>query len=76
VRKQVMRVPQIAEAWVQGWLDLNKAASVEVSSEDESYPIEAALLADEKRGWRARKSSVESSWPLRMTKLPACRSLF
>jgi hypothetical protein len=30
MREQVIRVPQIAEAWVQRWLDLNKAASVDV----------------------------------------------
>jgi hypothetical protein len=53
MRKQVIRVPPIAAAWDQGWLDLDKAASVEVSSENENYPIESALLGDEKRGWRA-----------------------
>jgi hypothetical protein len=37
----------------EGWLDLKKTASVEVSSEDENHPIEFALLGDEKRGWRA-----------------------
>jgi hypothetical protein len=51
--KQVIRVPQIPAAWDQGWLDVDKAASVEVSSENENYPIESALLGDEKRGWRA-----------------------
>jgi hypothetical protein len=53
MRKKVVRVPQITPARDQGWLDVNKAASVEVSSEDENYPIESALLGDEKRGWRA-----------------------
>jgi hypothetical protein len=28
MRKQVIRVPQIAPAWDQGWLDLDKAALV------------------------------------------------
>jgi hypothetical protein len=60
MRKQVIRVPQIAEAWVQGWLDLNKAASVEVSSEDKNYPIESALLGDEKRGWRAAEAGSQT----------------
>jgi hypothetical protein len=45
MRKQVIRVSPIAAAWDQGWLDLDKAASVEVSSEDENYPVESALLA-------------------------------
>jgi XRCC1 N terminal domain len=53
MRKQVIRAPQIAPSWEEGWLDLKKTASVEVSSEDENHPIEFALLGDEKRGWRA-----------------------
>jgi len=43
MRKQVIRVSQIAAAWDQGWLDLDKAASVEVSPEDEDYLIESVL---------------------------------
>jgi len=34
-------------AWDQGWLDVNKAASVQITSEAENYPIESALLRDE-----------------------------
>jgi hypothetical protein len=60
MRKQVVRVPQITAAWDQGWLDLNKAASVEVSSEDENYPIESALLGDEQRGWRAAEAGSQT----------------
>ena len=60
MRKQVIRVPQIAPAWDQGWLDLDKAASVEVTSEAENYPIESALLADEKGGWRAAEPGSQT----------------
>jgi len=60
MRKQVIQVPQSAAAWDQGWLDLDKTASVEVSSEDEHYPIESALLGDEKRGWRAAKPGSQT----------------
>ena len=60
MRKTIIRVPQIAPARDQGWLDLNKAASVEVSSEDENHPIESALLGDEKRGWRAAKPGSQT----------------
>jgi hypothetical protein len=60
MRKQVIRVPKIAGDWDQGWLDLDKAASVEVSSEDENYPIESALLGDEKRGWRAAEPGSQT----------------
>jgi XRCC1 N terminal domain len=60
MRKKVIRVPQIIRARDQGWLDVNKAASVEVSSEDENYPIESALLGDEKRGWRAAEPGSQT----------------
>jgi hypothetical protein len=35
-----------------GWLELDQAAVVEVTSEAEGYPVEGALLS-EGRGWRA-----------------------
>jgi hypothetical protein len=60
MRKQVTRALQIAPAWGQGWLDVNKAASVEISSEDENYPIEWALLEDEKGGWRAAEPGSQT----------------
>jgi hypothetical protein len=37
----------------QDWLNVDRLASVEVTSEEDGYPIESALLRDEKRGWRA-----------------------
>ena len=60
MRKQVIGVPQGAPAWDESWLDLDKAASVEITSEDENYPIESALLADEKGGWRAAEPGSQT----------------
>jgi len=37
----------------QKWLDIDKIAVVEVTSEDEEFPIESALLPDKVSGWRA-----------------------
>jgi hypothetical protein len=37
----------------QDWLNVDRLASVEVTSEEDGYPIESALLRGEKRGWRA-----------------------
>jgi len=37
----------------QKWLDVEKLAVVEVSSEDDSFPIESALLPGKASGWRA-----------------------
>ena len=37
----------------QGWLDLERAAAVEFTSEDEDFPVEAAFGSEDARGWRA-----------------------
>jgi hypothetical protein len=37
----------------QGWLDLEKLAAVEVTSEDPNFPIDSALATREGSGWRA-----------------------
>ena len=55
MRKRVITpIPHGAPFFDQGWLDVGKAASVEVTSEDQIYPIECALSPGEKRGWRFR----------------------
>jgi hypothetical protein len=47
-------------AVLHDWLDLEETASVEVSSEAEGYPIEAALLKDGRRGWRAGEPGAQT----------------
>jgi hypothetical protein len=37
----------------QGWLDLERAAVVEVTSEDNDFPIESAFASEDAQGWRA-----------------------
>jgi hypothetical protein len=37
----------------QKWLDIEKIAVVEVTSEEEAFPIESALLPGKASGWRA-----------------------
>jgi hypothetical protein len=41
-------------------LDLNAAASVEVTSEEQNYPVEAALLSEPSRGWRASQTGTQT----------------
>jgi hypothetical protein len=52
--------PQDAAAHHEGWLDLNRAAVVEVTSEEKDYPVESALVAGEMRGWRAADSGTQT----------------
>jgi hypothetical protein len=44
----------------QAWLDVERTASVEVTSEENDYPIESALLGAENRGWRAATSGTQT----------------
>jgi hypothetical protein len=37
----------------EGWLDVERAAMVEISSEEKDYPVESAFASEEARGWRA-----------------------
>jgi hypothetical protein len=39
----------------QGWLDLQQIATVEVTSEDASFPIESAFAPKDGAGWRASR---------------------
>jgi len=41
-------------------MDLDRIASVEVTSEESGYPIEAALLLEGKRGWRAANPGTQT----------------
>jgi hypothetical protein len=44
---------------VKEWLNLEEAASVEVSSEDPQHPIESAFKHGETLGWRAEESGAQ-----------------
>jgi hypothetical protein len=43
----------------RGWLDLEQIATVEVTSEDPSFPIEAALTSSDRPGWRASQKGEQ-----------------
>jgi hypothetical protein len=66
--------PQDAAAHDEDWLDLDRLAVVEVTSEDEDYPVESALVAGETRGWRAADSGTQTirlmfDQPQRLTRI-------
>ena len=59
-KRLITPIPQDAAAHDEGWLDLDRAAMVEVTSEEKEYPVEAALVAGEVRGWRAADSGTQT----------------
>jgi hypothetical protein len=60
MRKSLInRIPQNAPLRDQTWMDVDRIASVEVSSEESDHPIESALLLEEKSGWRASNPGMQ-----------------
>jgi hypothetical protein len=61
VRKRLITpIQQDASSLDEGWLDLDGAAVVEVTSEEKEYPVEAALVPGEMRSWRAADSGTQT----------------
>ena len=44
----------------ENWLDLERLAQVEITSEDATYPIESALLPGQVSGWRATEPGEQT----------------
>jgi hypothetical protein len=53
-------IPQEAPPLDEGWLDLDSAAMVEVTSEEKEHPVESALVSGETPGWRAADSGTQT----------------
>ena len=61
MRKRIVR-PHHAQQGRQsdkGWLDLEQIATVEVTSEDPSFPIEYAFGSNDGPGWRASEGGEQ-----------------
>jgi hypothetical protein len=44
----------------EGWLDVERAAVVEMTSEDKDFPVEAAFASGDARGWRAAAPGTQT----------------
>jgi hypothetical protein len=59
-KRLITPIPQSIRSPDEGWLDLDRAASVEVTSEEKDYGIESALVSGETRGWRAASPGTQT----------------
>jgi hypothetical protein len=59
-KRPITPIPQDAPHLEQGWLDLDRMAVVEVTSEEKDYPVESALISGEVGGWRAADSGTQT----------------
>jgi hypothetical protein len=54
MRKRIITpTPETIRTRGEGWLDVERAAAVEVTSEDKDFPVEAAFVSGDAQGWRA-----------------------
>jgi hypothetical protein len=59
-KRQISPTPPSVSPSGQDRLDVERMASVEVTSEENGYPIESALLGTENRGWLAATSGTQT----------------
>jgi hypothetical protein len=59
-KRQISTTPPGVVPSGQAWLDVDRTAFVEVTSEENGYPIEFALLGVEGLGWRAANSGTQT----------------
>ena len=52
-KRLITPTPESIRTHGVGWLDIERAAIVEVTSEDKDSPVEAAFVSGDGRGWRA-----------------------
>lgn len=60
MRKRIV-TPTATRANAQvNWLDLERVATVEVTSEDKDFPIESSLSIEQSQGWRAAQPGIQT----------------
>src|ERR1700737_2909980 len=59
-KRLITPIPQAAPPRDEGWLDLERVARVEVTSEEKGYPVESALVSGKTQGWRAADSGSQT----------------
>src|SRR5204862_5245715 len=59
-KRLVAPMPETARYRAEGSLDIERAAVVEISSEEKDYPIESAFISGDTRGWRAAEPGPQT----------------
>jgi hypothetical protein len=59
-KRLITRTPRTVPSVGEGWLDLKRAAVVEVTSEDNDFPVESIFASGETRGWRAAEPGPQT----------------
>jgi len=63
-KRLVTPVSQDVRSRDDGWIDLDRTAVVEVTSEEKDYPVEYALVSADVQGWRAADPDNQTIRPV------------
>ncbi len=58
-KRMITPTPETIRSRAEGWIDVERAALVEITSEEPHYPIESAFASDQTPGWRAATSGKQ-----------------
>ena len=56
----IVPTPETVRSRAERWLDVERAAVVEITSEEKGYPVESAFVSGEMRGWRAAEPGPQT----------------
>ncbi len=56
----IIPTPETVPSRAERWLDVERAAVVEITSEEKGYPVESAFVSREMRGWRAAEQGPQT----------------
>ena len=59
-KRLITQTAETVRSRVEGWLDVERAAIVEITSEEEDYPVESVFVSEETRGWRAANPGTQT----------------
>ena len=59
-KRLITSTPETVRSHGEGWLEIERAAIVEITSEEKDYPIEAAFVSGETPGWRAAEPGPQT----------------
>jgi hypothetical protein len=60
IRRLITPAPEPVRSRGEGWLDVERAAVVGITSEDKDFPVESAFVSGETSGWRAPTDGTQT----------------
>jgi hypothetical protein len=59
-KRLITPTPETVRSRGEGWLNVERAAMVELTSEQKDYPVESAFASGEAQGWRAAEPGPQT----------------